>query len=97
MTQVKSISIKDESIFKRLDDITPVGMPFSEQVSIAVNSYVDNQDIDSVKESTRPDFLCSDIGEWKAYILNHQERVGELMRRHVQLKNLLLKEEHVIR
>jgi hypothetical protein len=97
MTEVKSISITDVVLYDKLNEITPANMNFSKQVLTAVESYVKSQDIDEVDEAPRPDFLCEDIQEWKTYFANHPERIGEIMRRHVQLKNLLLKEEHVIR
>jgi len=97
MTEVKSISIKEPKTYDKLNEITPVGMSFSEQVHTAVKSYVKAQDIDEVGEAPTPDYLCADMQEWKTYLINNPDKLDALIRRNVQMRNILLQAENVIR
>lgn len=96
MTQVKSISIKDEVLFEKLNQYTPGNMGFSQQVSLAVKQFVDECEVlDSPPVSKLPEF-DADITEWIDYIKNHPEHVGNIMRRIVQMSNILRREEYAI-
>jgi len=97
MTQVKSISIKDESIFDRLQQVTPGNMGFSQQVASAVKYYVEEcEKVEGIPEEELPSFDAP-IDEWKTYMKNHPEHVGNIMRRIAQLTNILKREQYAIR
>jgi len=96
MTQVKSISIKDESIFDRLQQVTPNNMGFSQQVSHAVKYYVDEcEKSDDINQERLPSFDAP-IDDWKEYMNNHPEHVGNIMRRIAQLTNILKRENYAV-
>jgi len=95
MTQVKTISIKDEYLFDQLNQITPDGTGFSKQITMAVESYVTANDIDN-KTVSMPAYDAP-MDDWKDYIKQHPEKVGDIIRRHVQLGNVLKKETYAIR
>lgn len=72
-------------------------MGFSEQVSKAVEHFVtsETKQIDEFLTDKRPDLLAP-IDEWKSYFAKHPEHIGSIIRRNIQLGNLLRKEEYVI-
>jgi hypothetical protein len=72
-------------------------MCFSEQVSNAVGFFVEaeTKTIDEYLTDNRPDYLAP-MSDWKKYIANHPEHVGDMIRRHVQLGNILRQEKFAI-
>jgi hypothetical protein len=101
MTKIKTISIPDsEDCFSKLNEITPNNMSFSKQIRIAVVKFVDDADnIDGIDKYIQDDLPSYDapVEEWMRYIENHPEHVGDLIKRHIQLGNLLKKEHYAIR
>lgn len=99
MTTIKSISINNNNKdnYEKLNNITPASMGFSEQVSNAVAFFVEQETktIDTFLTDDMPNYLAP-IDEWKTYFASHPERVGEIIRRHVQLGNILRKESYNI-
>jgi hypothetical protein len=100
MTKIKTISIPDyEDCFTKLNDITPNNMSFSKQVRSAVAKFVDDaNNIDDVSEYIQDVIPSYDspIEDWIKYIGDHPEHVGNIMRRHIQLGNILRKEKYAI-
>jgi hypothetical protein len=99
MTQVKSISISNnnQEYYNKLNEITPASMGFSEQVGNAVQFFVESETktIDSFLRDEMPGYMAP-MDEWKKYFANHPEHVGDIMRKHVALGNILRKEDYHI-
>lgn len=96
MTRVRTVSIPDDvDCFDKLNNMTPSNMGFSEQVRLAVNTFVQKGNIDEYLIDKIP-LYDAPIEQWIEYIKKHPEHVGEMMRRNAQLRNILLKEEYVI-
>jgi hypothetical protein len=98
MTQIKSIVIPNDSThYDKLNDITPASMSFSKQVGKAVEHFVNSETkvIDEYLTDKRPDYLAP-IDDWKDYLKRHPEHVGAMIRRHVQLGNILRQESYAI-
>lgn len=98
MTEIKTISISkiNEGIYERLNQLTPDDMGFSEQVANAVAHFVESETgtIDSYINDRMPDYLVDDMDEWKKYFANHPEQMGDIMRRHVQMGNIMRQMEY---
>lgn len=100
MTQIKTISIPDhEDCFAKLNDITPQDMSFSKQVRAAVLKFVDDAEDGTINRYIQDKLPSFDapIEDWISYMNDHPEHVGNIMRRHIQLGNILRKESYAIR
>jgi len=96
VTQVKTISIKDVELFEKLNQYTPGNMGFTQQVTCAVKFYVDQcEKAEGSPVDELPKFDAA-IEEWIDYMNNHPEHIGNMMRRVVQLSNILRREEYAI-
>ena len=98
MTIVKNISIskKNEGIYERMNQLTPDDMGLSEQVANAVERFVESETntIDAYITDKMPNYLVADMDEWKKYFANHPEQMGDIMRRHVQMGNIMRQLEY---
>ena len=96
MTTVKTVSIPDGiDCFDKLNNITPSDMGFSEQIRLAVRSFISKGTIDDYIIDELPKFDAP-IEQWIDYIKKHPEHVGNIMRRSAQLNNILKKETYAI-
>ena len=97
MARIKSVSIPDDiDCFDKLNNMTPSNMGFSEQVRLAVNTFIQKGNIDEYLIDKIP-LYNAPIEQWIEYIKEHPEHTGGIMRRNAQLRNILLKEEYAIR